>query len=166
MSNKGILEEFGHSILDFRFWIKELTPCLKPGAWNNDKILYKEICSKPPSEFLKTKKVLRNKGKLITEMAQPTVSPNTSNTRKKGKSLPPRFIIRTGKFVWTTMWQIMMSNLAPRSKSGEYIRPATQFHHSIGTEPDNPYPPATGRYNLYVGLGCPWAHRNLVVRSL
>ena len=99
-------------------------------------------------------------------MAQPTVSPNTSNTRKKGKSLPPRFIIRTGKFVWTTMWQIMMSNLAPRSKSGEYIRPATQFHHSIGTEPDNPYPPATGRYNLYVGLGCPWAHRTLVVRSL
>ncbi len=64
------------------------------------------------------------------------------------------------------MWQIMMSNLAPRSKSGEYIRPATWFHHSIGTEPDNPYPPATGRYNLYVGLGCPWAHRTLVVRSL
>ena len=99
-------------------------------------------------------------------MTQPTVSPNTSNIQKKGKSLPSGLIIRTGKFIWTTMWQIMMSNLAPRSKSGEYIRPGTQFHHSIGIEPDNPYPPATGRYNLYVGLGCPWAHRTLIVRSL
>ncbi len=99
-------------------------------------------------------------------MSQPTVSPNTNSTPKKGKSLPSGLIIRTGKFIWTTMWQIMMSNLAPRNKSGEYIRPATQFHHFIGKEPDNPYPPATGRYNLYVGLGCPWAHRTLVVRSL
>ena len=33
--------------------------------------------------------------------------------KKKGKSLPSGLIIKLGKFVWTTMWQIMMSKLAP-----------------------------------------------------
>jgi putative glutathione S-transferase len=92
--------------------------------------------------------------------------PNNENIKKKGKSLPSGIIIRLGKFVWTTMWHIMMSNLAPRNQSGEYIRPASQFRNSISTEVDNPYQPQAGRYRLYVGLGCPWAHRTLVVRSL
>lgn len=87
-------------------------------------------------------------------------------TQKKGKSLPPKLIISLGKYVWTTMWQIMMSQIAPRSKSGEYIRPNSQFRNFIKTGEDNPYPPAAERYTLYVGLGCPWAHRTLVVRAL
>lgn len=61
------------------------------------------------------------------------------------------------------MWHLMMSKLAPRSPSGEYIRPESQFRRFIGTDP---YPPAAGRYRLYVGLGCPWAHRTLVTRAL
>ncbi|BAZ53747.1 hypothetical protein NIES4103_64300 [Nostoc sp. NIES-4103] len=89
-----------------------------------------------------------------------------SSTKKKGKSLPPKLIIGAGKFVWTTLWQIMMSQLAPRNQSGEYIRPNSQFRNFVGTEEGNPYQPAAGRYNLYVGLGCPWAHRTLIVRSL
>lgn len=88
------------------------------------------------------------------------------STPKKGKSLPAKFIIKLGKFVWTTMWQMMMSQMAPSTRSGEYVRPNSQFRNAIGTEPDRPYPPATGRYRLYVGLGCPWAHRTLVVRTL
>jgi glutathionyl-hydroquinone reductase len=86
--------------------------------------------------------------------------------KRKRKSLPPKLIIRLGKFVWTTMWQVMMSNLAPRSKSGEYIRPSSQFRSFIGTEENNPYQPEAGRYRLYVGMGCPWAHRTLIVRAL
>ncbi|AFZ33811.1 Glutathione transferase [Stanieria cyanosphaera PCC 7437] len=82
------------------------------------------------------------------------------------KSLPAKYIVRLGKFVWTTMWQIMMSQLAPPSREGEYLRPSSQFRNFIGTEENNPYPPATGRYRLYVGMGCPWAHRTLVVRVL
>lgn len=39
-------------------------------------------------------------------------------TQKKGKSLPPKLIIKLGKFVWSTMWHTMMSKIAPRSKSG------------------------------------------------
>jgi putative glutathione S-transferase len=84
----------------------------------------------------------------------------------KKKSLPPKAIIELGKFVWTTMWNLMMSQMAPRDRSGEYIRPNSELRSKIGTEANNPYLPATGRYHLYVGLGCPWAHRTLVVRAL
>jgi putative glutathione S-transferase len=82
------------------------------------------------------------------------------------KSLPGKLIVKTGKFVWTTMWQIMMSQLAPRNQTGEYIRPQSQFRNSIDNSTDNPYQPAANRYRLFVGMGCPWAHRTLVTRAL
>jgi putative glutathione S-transferase len=82
------------------------------------------------------------------------------------KSLPPKLIIGLGKFVWTTMWNLMMSQMAPRSPSGEYLRPNSEFRNQIDTTLNNPYQPAIGRYHLYVGTGCPWAHRTLVVRAL
>lgn len=88
------------------------------------------------------------------------------SSRSKGKSLPPSLIVKLGKFVWTTLWQLMMSQLAPRNQSGEYIRPSSQFRQSVSTEAGNPYQPGAGRYYLIVGLGCPWAHRTLVVRAL
>lgn len=96
----------------------------------------------------------------------PELPDGTTKPKKKGKSLPPKLIIWLGKFVWTTLWHMMMSKLAPRTKSGEYIRPESQFRNFIGTEEGNPYPPEAGRYTLYVGLSCPWAHRTLVVRAL
>jgi putative glutathione S-transferase len=80
--------------------------------------------------------------------------------------LPPKLIIQSGKFVWTTLWHLMMSNLAPRNQSGEYVRPASEFRNSVSTDPNSPYQPASGRYKLYVGMSCPWAHRTLVVRAL
>jgi glutathionyl-hydroquinone reductase len=89
-----------------------------------------------------------------------------AKTKKKSKSLPPKLIIKLGKFVWTTLWHMMMSKLAPRNTSGEYIRPSSQFRNFVGKEEGNPYQPAVGRYNLIVGLSCPWAHRTLVVRTL
>jgi glutathionyl-hydroquinone reductase len=91
---------------------------------------------------------------------------STNSTKKKGKSLPPKLIIQLGRFVWTTMWQTMMSKIAPRNQSGEYIRPSSQLRNSISTEEGSLYPPAKGRYHLYVGLSCPWAHRTLIVRAL
>ena len=79
-------------------------------------------------------------------------------------SLPSKYIVRLGKFVWTTMWQVMMSQLAPSNKSGAYIRPESQFRNSVSQ--DSKHPPASQRYRLFVGMGCPWAHRTLVVRAL
>ena len=82
------------------------------------------------------------------------------------KSLPAKYIVRLGKFVWTTMWQIMMSQLAPSNKSGEYIRPDSQFRKTVSDAADASHPVASKRYRLFVGMGCPWAHRTLVVRVL
>ncbi|MES1023288.1 glutathione S-transferase family protein [Gloeocapsa sp. BRSZ] len=84
---------------------------------------------------------------------------------KRGK-LPSKWIVWLGKFVWTNLWHMMMSKLAPRDRAGAYIRPNSEFRNFIGAAEGNSYPPFSGRYQLYVGLGCPWAHRTLVVRAL
>ena len=77
----------------------------------------------------------------------------------KKATLPPGLIVRTGKFVWNTMWHTMMSQMAPRNKSGAYVRPQSAFRNrEVG--------PEAGRYFLIVGMSCPWAHRTLVTRVL
>ncbi|MEL7354427.1 MAG: glutathione S-transferase C-terminal domain-containing protein [Cyanobacteria bacterium J06560_5] len=77
----------------------------------------------------------------------------------KRTALPPGLIVRTGKFVWNTMWRTMMSQMAPRNKSGAYVRPESAFR---GRE----ISPEAGRYRLIVGMSCPWAHRTLVTRAI
>ena len=86
--------------------------------------------------------------------------------KPKSKSLPASVLIAIAKTVWTTLWKMMMSQLAPSKQSGEYSRPSSQFRNYISSEDDNPYQPEKGRYRLYVGLSCPWAHRTLIVRAL
>ncbi len=86
--------------------------------------------------------------------------------KSRRKSLPPKFVIGVGKFVWTTMWQTMMGSLAPSSKDGAYQRPSSTFRDRISTDAGHPHPPEARRYRLFVGLSCPWAHRTLVVRVL
>ncbi len=86
--------------------------------------------------------------------------------KKKRRALPPKLVIAAGRFVWSSMWHVMMSQLAPRDRTGAYVRPASQFRNAIGTQAEDLHPPAAGRYKLYVGMGCPWAHRTLVVRAL
>ena len=87
-------------------------------------------------------------------------------TKSKRKALPPKLIIKLGKFVWTTLWHIMMSKLAPRNQAGEYIRPSSEFRNFVSHKEGEVYQPEQGRYKLIVGLSCPWAHRTLVVRAL
>lgn len=77
----------------------------------------------------------------------------------KRATLPPGLIVRTGKFVWNTMWHVMMSQMAPRDRSGAYKRPESAFRsREVSAE--------AGRYCLIVGMSCPWAHRTLVTREL
>jgi len=84
----------------------------------------------------------------------------------KKQSLPPKTIIKLGKYVWTTFWHLMMSNLAPSNQIGAYQRPKSQFKNWINSDSTNLYLPEKNRYILYVGMGCPWAHRTLIVRAL
>jgi glutathionyl-hydroquinone reductase len=73
--------------------------------------------------------------------------------------LPIKPIIKLGRLTWTTMWQVMMSQLAPSNKTGSYERPESTFRETIDAA-------TAGRYRLFVGMGCPWAHRTLLVRVL
>ena len=80
-------------------------------------------------------------------------------------ALPPKLLIQSAKFIWTTMWKTMMQSLAPGDRSGAYQRPESQFREMI-RHGEGIYLPETDRYSLYVGYGCPWAHRTLVIRAL
>jgi glutathionyl-hydroquinone reductase len=77
-------------------------------------------------------------------------------------AIPPSWIVQTGRSIWTGIWQLMMSQLAPPNDQGEYKRPQSEFRHRI----EGKYAPAANRYRLYVGWSCPWAHRTLIVRAL
>ncbi|MEL6138330.1 MAG: glutathione S-transferase family protein [Cyanobacteria bacterium J06626_23] len=84
----------------------------------------------------------------------------------KSVGLPPGLVVKTGRFAWTTLWHIMMSKLAPRDKSGAYVRPESAFRHWVETTAQALHPSAARRYELIVGMSCPWAHRTLVTRAL
>lgn len=87
-------------------------------------------------------------------------------SKQPNKSLPTSVLIVTAKWIWQTLWKTMMSQLAPNSKEGSYQRPSSQFRHRISQEKDAIYFSEAGRYRLYVGMSCPWAHRTLIVRAL
>ncbi|MEA5467135.1 glutathione S-transferase family protein [Leptothoe sp. PORK10 BA2] len=78
-------------------------------------------------------------------------------------ALPPSLLIRTAKTIWTTLWRTMMSQMAPSDKAGAYQRPQSVFCDRI---PSDNFPAEPKRYRLIVGMGCPWAHRTLIVRAL
>lgn len=91
------------------------------------------------------------------------MSASPPKTPKKS-TVPSKLVVQTGRWVWTSMWHLMMSRLAPRDKSGAYTRPSSEFRNNVAD--NDTYSPESGRYSLYVGWGCPWAHRTLLVRAL
>jgi len=53
-----------------------------------------------------------------------------------------------------------------QSATGAFLRQQDAFDERISRKPGAAYPPASGRYHLYVSLACPWAHRTVIVREL
>ncbi len=53
-----------------------------------------------------------------------------------------------------------------QSEEGQFVRQPDAFRQWVTDDPGSEYPPASGRYHLYVSLACPWAHRTLIVRKL
>jgi putative glutathione S-transferase len=53
-----------------------------------------------------------------------------------------------------------------RSSDGSFTRQEDAFRDWIRADGSTPFPPAAGRYHLYVSLACPWAHRTLIVRRM
>eukprot|EP00760_Papus_ankaliazontas_P032506 PhM_4_TR5864/c0_g1_i1/m.19491/K07393/ECM4, yqjG; glutathionyl-hydroquinone reductase len=54
--------------------------------------------------------------------------------------------------------------LADVSKAGNFVRKASVFRNEI--KAGGMFPPAAGRYLLYVAYACPWASRCLAVRNM
>lgn len=52
------------------------------------------------------------------------------------------------------------------SKDGTFKRQVSSFRNWITNEPGAKFPPEKGRYVLYINLGCPWASRTNLVRTL
>ena len=52
------------------------------------------------------------------------------------------------------------------SEEGEFVRHQTGFRSQIRADFSTSFPPASGRYHLYVSYACPWAHRTLITRKL
>jgi glutathionyl-hydroquinone reductase len=57
----------------------------------------------------------------------------------------------------------MTSIVTREMKDGRFVRQPNRFTDLIGSDE---FPAETGRYQLYVSLACPWAHRSLIVRRL
>lgn len=53
---------------------------------------------------------------------------------------------------------------ADTPSGGEFKRAEAKIRDWI--TPDGPFPPAAGRYHLYVAWNCPWAHRALIAREI
>ena len=60
-----------------------------------------------------------------------------------GKVVPQGPLVSTAKFGWKQTWKILMQELAPQSKSGEYRRPMYTFRKRLG---DGEFPVEKGMY--------------------
>jgi putative glutathione S-transferase len=59
-----------------------------------------------------------------------------------------------------------MSMTAQEFRDGRFVRQRNSFTDKITADGFSDYPAESGRYQLYVSLACPWAHRTLIVRHL
>lgn len=52
------------------------------------------------------------------------------------------------------------------NQKGQYVRPDSGFRNWVTADGSSGFKAEGNRYHLYVSLGCPWAHRTLIVRKL
>ena len=60
-------------------------------------------------------------------------------------------------------WQ---SEWTERNDTGEFKRMSTQFHNWISADGASQFVAEANRYHLYISLGCPWAHRTVLLWKL
>jgi putative glutathione S-transferase len=53
-----------------------------------------------------------------------------------------------------------------QTETGSFKRQDDAFRDWVKRDGSTAYPPARGRYHLYVSLACPWAHRTIILRRL
>jgi putative glutathione S-transferase len=60
---------------------------------------------------------------------------------------------------WTTDWN-------RSDASGKFMPKPTTFRDRVTADGSSGFKATAGRYHLYVALGCPWAHRTLIMREI
>lgn len=94
----------------------------------------------------------------------------------------PRILPRySRRLLQTPLANKLHSNIPPSAKSyspamqkipgfsesdGQFRRKPSAFRNFISADPSSAFPAEPNRYALYIHLGCPWAHRTNIVRSL
>lgn len=53
-----------------------------------------------------------------------------------------------------------------RDRSGKFKEKPTTFRDRVTADGSSGFKSEAGRYHLYVALGCPWAHRTLIMREI
>lgn len=53
-----------------------------------------------------------------------------------------------------------------QSADGQFVRQDDQFRSWVKADGSSGFPAVAGRYELYVSLACPWAHRTIIMRKL
>lgn len=59
-----------------------------------------------------------------------------------------------------------MPELSEQNQNGQFTRKPTTFRNFVTSDGSSGFKAEAGRYHLYVALGCPWAHRTLIMREL
>ena len=59
-----------------------------------------------------------------------------------------------------------IANWTERNEAGEFQRMSTKFHQQITADGSSGFKAESGRYHLYISLGCPWAHRAAILWKL
>jgi glutathionyl-hydroquinone reductase len=54
----------------------------------------------------------------------------------------------------------------PSDSSGKFKEKPTTFRDLVTADGSSGFKAESGRYHLYVSLGCPWAHRTLIMREM
>jgi glutathionyl-hydroquinone reductase len=81
------------------------------------------------------------------------------------KFLPQGILVTVVSEVWKFLWTRLMTELAPQSKMGAYVRPSYNFtfpSSAAGSSDGGLIVDASKRYRVYVGNPCPWCHRVLL----
>ncbi len=53
-----------------------------------------------------------------------------------------------------------------QSPDGQFVRQEDQFRGWVSADGHTGFPAVAGRYQLFVSLACPWAHRTIIMRKL
>jgi len=59
-----------------------------------------------------------------------------------------------------------VKNWTERDDAGQFKRMSTKFHHQITADGSSGFKAEPDRYHLYISLGCPWAHRTVILWQL